>query len=124
MAMRSRSNVILLAIVLFIAGACFAQRSQAEDYCAELDLACWPKWCFKSCPDNYCVKPSPCVPCLCWKGCCGPYCPKPIPCMPCVGGGSCYCYGAKPLPPIQCMCDPSYKCGPACAPAVDGIKQP
>jgi hypothetical protein len=99
-------------------------QTRAENYCAELDLTCWPAYCYRCCPDNYCAKPSPGVSCLCWKGCCTPYCAKPMPSVPCVGGGGCYCYRPKPMPPVQSSCDPSYTCGPPCAPALDSVKQP
>src|SRR5262245_13599890 len=110
---------ILLGAAAIAGISLTANVCRAECWCSQLDLFCWPTFCYKCCPDNYCCKAAPCVPCLCWKGCCDSYCAKPDPCVPCVGGGSCYCYPPKPLPPIQCGYDQTYKCGPACAPAYD-----
>jgi hypothetical protein len=112
------------AVAAIVAISSSAQLARGEGYCEALELCCWPSWCYGCCQDNYCAKPSPSMPCLGWNCCCDPYCAKPMPCVPCVGGGSCYCYRPKPLPPVRLDCDPTYKCGPCCAPALDAAKQP
>jgi hypothetical protein len=66
----------------------------------------------RTCPDNYCPKPQPCVPCA-PLGCCNDYCPKPLPCLPCP---LCYCAPNDYCPKPYCLnlspCWPAwYTCG-------------
>ena len=53
----------LIVVATFILTAAPAGKSRAECYCRELDLFCWPSWCYTCCPDIYCPKPMPPVPC-------------------------------------------------------------
>ena len=66
------------------------------------------------CPDDYCLKPLPCVPVV---RCGGPddYCKKPLPCVPVLrcGGPDDYC--KKPMPCLLCPpVSPYLQCAPAC----------
>jgi hypothetical protein len=75
----------ITAAAFWIAAAA-TQQVRAENYCRELDLFCWPRWCFTCCPDVYCPKPMPCVPCNlggtcrdCFPGASSPSTQPPVP---------------------------------------------
>jgi hypothetical protein len=65
---------VLATVAGLVLAVAFARPSRAECYCRELDLFCWPSWCYTCCPDTYCPKPMPCVPCR-LGGTCADCCP-------------------------------------------------
>jgi hypothetical protein len=75
-----------------------------------------PDILLRSCCDDYCAKPQPCIPCYCCR--CGPddYCAKPCPCVPCYREcctPDCYC--RKPCPDLcRPLTGDYFTCGCAC----------
>jgi hypothetical protein len=74
--------------------------------------ACWPACICKTCCDDYCPKPEPCVPQVRCFGC-DDYTPKCEPCTPRIRNFGCDLYDRKCEPVFTCPPASELKCGPA-----------
>jgi len=74
---------------------------------------CWPNCVTKTCCDDYCPKPMPCVKRTCNFGC-DDYCPKPMPCVKRTCNFGCDDYCPKCPPTIRCAPTAGLKCVPMC----------
>ena len=98
------------AAVVLIIGV--SSTASAIDLCMLLAChPCWPSCIGKTCCDDYCSKPLPCVPKLRCFGC-DDYTPKCAPCTPRVRCFGCDDYDPKCEPVIQCAPAAELKCVP------------
>ena len=102
-----KSSCLATVLAVFLASA-----AQAGDHGLLLPWTmCWPDCIKKTCCDDYCPKPAPCVPRI---GCfgCDDYMYKCEPCVKRMGCFGCDSYCPKCPPVIRCAPTTGLKCVP------------